>query len=117
MQTPRTQSALLVTQAVVFATMVASASPRQAAAQDNTSEGSVPTSIVANVKTGGSSNIHLIAHVPLGGYFRVADGDIEQELSRPYAYFAQTRDQIGFTILDLHDLKNAKVIYRWRIGN
>ena len=43
-------------------------------------------------KVGGSSNIHLVAHVPLGGYFRVADGDLEQELRAPYAYVAQTRD-------------------------
>ena len=56
----------------------------------------IPTGVVSGVKVGGSSNMHLIAHVPLGGYFRVADGDIEQELSRPYAYVAQTRDQIGF---------------------
>ena len=27
------------------------------------------------------------------------------------------RDQVGFTIIDLHDLKNVKVLYRWRIEN
>ena len=117
MQMPRSYSSLLRTQAALFLTAVAFASPPRAVAQDGASGADVPTSIVPNVKTGGSSNIHVIAHVPLGGFFRVADGDIEQELSRPYAYIAQTRDQIGFTIIDLHDVKNAKVIYRWRIGN
>jgi len=33
-------------------------------------------------KVGGSSNVHLVAHVPLGGFGGVADADIEQELSR-----------------------------------
>ena len=34
-------------------------------------------------KVGGSPNMHLIAHIPLGGYFRVGDADLEQEMSRP----------------------------------
>src|SRR5579872_4624165 len=79
---------------------VLAAAAAQAAAQDNGGTPMVPTGTVAGVKVGGSANMHLVAHVPLGGFFRVADGDIEQELARPYAYIAQTRDQIGFAIID-----------------
>jgi hypothetical protein len=68
-------------------------------------------------KTGGSPNVHLLSHVPLGGYFRVADADIEQEMSRPYAYVGQIRDRPGFTILDLKDVNNVKVLYKWKIEN
>jgi hypothetical protein len=68
-------------------------------------------------KVGGSSNVHLVSHVPLGGYFRVTDADLEQELSRPYAYVAQSRERAGFSIIDLRDLNNVKVLYRWKIDN
>jgi hypothetical protein len=61
-------------------------------------------------KVGGSTNVHLVGHVPLGGYFRTADADLEQELSRPYAYVAQRRDRTGFSILDLKDPNNIKVL-------
>jgi hypothetical protein len=88
-----------------------------ASAQDASGQPPVSSGNLPNGKVGGSANMHLIAHVPLGGFFRVADGDIEQELSRPYAYIAQTRDRIGFTILNLKDLNNVKVLYRWKIEN
>ena len=99
----------------LIATSFAAAHP--ALAQGNGIQGGVPTSVVPNVKTGGSSNIHLVAHIPLGSFFRTADGDLEQEPSRPYAYVAQQRERAGFTIIDLHDLKNVKVLYRWHIEN
>jgi hypothetical protein len=68
-------------------------------------------------KVGGSNNVHLLSHVPLGGYFRVADADLEQEMNRPYAYVGQIRDRPGFTIIDIKDPANPKVLYRWRIEN
>jgi len=74
-------------------------------------DGGLPT------KVGGSSNVHLVGHVPLGGYFRVMDADLEQELSRPYAYVAEARERAGFAIVDLKDLNNLKVLYRWTIEN
>src|SRR5665647_1619957 len=37
----------------------------------------------------GTANVHMVAHIPLGGYLHVADIDIEQELSRPYAYVSR----------------------------
>jgi hypothetical protein len=83
-----------------------------ALAQGAAGGGSLP-----NEKVGGSANIHLVAHIPLGGALRVTDADIEQELSRPYAYLGQQRDQVGLTIIDLRDLRNVKVLYKWRIDN
>src|SRR5579863_8657363 len=68
-------------------------------------------------KVGGSPNVHLLSHVPLGGYFRVADADLEQEMSRPYAYVGQIRDRAGFTIIDIKDPSNPKVLYKWKIEN
>src|SRR5579871_343311 len=68
-------------------------------------------------KIGGSANMHLVAHVPLGGKFRVTDADLEQELSRPYAYLGGQRDQIGLAVIDLHDLTNVKLLYHWHIDN
>src|SRR4051812_43646383 len=34
----------------------------------------------------GSSNMHVVAHIPMGSHVRTGDVEIEQELSRPYAY-------------------------------
>ena len=33
----------------------------------------------------GAPNLHVLSHLPLGGYLHVADVEIEQELSRPFA--------------------------------
>ena len=35
-----------------------------------------------------SANVKLVAHVPVAGWISVSDVEIEQELSRPYAYIA-----------------------------
>ena len=55
----------------------------------------------------------------LGGPFRTTPtADLEQELSRPYAYVAQRYDRPGFSVLDLKDLNNIKVLcHRWKIEN
>ena len=37
----------------------------------------------------GSDNIEVLGHLPLGPALNVADMDIEQELSRPYAYVSR----------------------------
>ncbi len=68
-------------------------------------------------KVGGTANIHVLSHIPLGGYFRVMDVDVEQELNRPYAYVSQSRDRQGFTIISLADLNKIKKIYSWTIEN
>jgi hypothetical protein len=63
----------------------------------------------------GSSNIHVLAHVPLGGSYTVADIEIEQELSRPYAYVQRDFGLFGFNILELKDPSKPRVIYTWNI--
>jgi hypothetical protein len=75
------------------------------------------TSNMPEGKVGGSRNIEVVGHLPLGGYFRVMDAEIGQEMSRPYAYVSQSRDRPGFSIIDLHDLDHIKVLYRWSIEN
>src|SRR5579862_5227681 len=81
-------------------------------------QGQAPPGLLPPViKTGGSSNIHLLAHIPLGGFFRVMDDELEQEPGRPYAYVSQAHDRPGFTIISLKDLNNIHVLYNWRIEN
>ena len=65
----------------------------------------------------GTSNIEVLSHVPLGGYLHVADVEIEQEESRPFAYVSKRFDPTGFDIVSLADPENAEVIFRWRIEN
>ncbi|MFQ5742472.1 MAG: LVIVD repeat-containing protein [Acidobacteriota bacterium] len=68
----------------------------------------------------GSDNIEVVAHLPLGPRLSVADLDIEQELSRPYAYVGRIglfEGEKGMDIIDLHEPASPRVIYRWRIEN
>jgi hypothetical protein len=74
----------------------------------------VASSILPNVKLGGSTNLTLLSHIPLGGFFRVSGVEIEEGPARPYVYVAQMRDRAGFTIVDIRDPEHAKVLYRWR---
>src|SRR5207244_2423264 len=37
----------------------------------------------------GSSNIHVLAHLPLGRPFTIAGIEVEQDLARPYAYVSR----------------------------
>jgi len=67
-------------------------------------------------KIGGSPNLKLLAHIPLGGFFRTMDNEIEQEPSRPYTYVSQSRDRQGFSIISTKDYQFKK-IYSWRIEN
>jgi hypothetical protein len=46
----------------------------------------------------------------------VADLELEQELSRPYAYVARLLDA-GFDIMDLSDPASPRAILEWRIEN
>ena len=68
----------------------------------------------------GSSNVRILSHIPLGRIFTVGNIDIEQELSRPYAYLGRTEGKVsesGFTIVSLKDPTRATVVYEWRIEN
>ena len=64
-----------------------------------------------------SANMHVMSHVLEGSRFRTGDVDIEQELSRPYAYVSTRKDEAGFDIISLKDPTKAFVLYRWRIEN
>ena len=69
----------------------------------------------------GSDNIEVVAHIPLGAWLSVSDVEIEQDLSRPYAYVGRevfgTEGEKGFDIIDLSDPQQAKRIFSWRIEN
>ncbi len=69
-------------------------------------------------KVGGSDNIHMLSHIPLGDFFAAADIEMEQDPARPYVYVSNMTfapGGAGFTIVDVKDPKNAKVLYRYRI--
>ena len=75
-----------------------------------------PSAAFAQGSYTGSANIEIAAHVMLpGAPFSTSDIEIEQELSRPYAYV--DRRPGGFDIVSLKDLAGAKIIYSWRIEN
>ena len=67
----------------------------------------------------GSDNIEVLGHVELGPRLSVADLDLEQEVSRPFAYVSRmvygTEGSKGTDIIDISDPSDPKVIFRWRI--
>jgi hypothetical protein len=69
----------------------------------------------------GSDNMEVLGHIPLGPRLSVADLDLEQELSRPYAYVSRMvygdEGPKGMDIVNLADPNKPEVIYRWRIEN
>ena len=65
----------------------------------------------------GSRNIHVVSHVPLGGFLHVADIAVEQEMSRPYVYVAKRFIPTGVDIISIKDPARARVIWEWRIEN
>ncbi len=74
-----------------------------------------------NAEKRGSDNIEVVSHLPLGGPGSVSDVEIEQDMSRPYAYVghevlgrSNALDR-GMDILDISDPATPKVIHRWRI--
>src|SRR5947207_15055499 len=77
----------------------------------------VPATAAAQFPPGkeGSANMHVVAHIPRGSGYRTADIEIEQELSRPYAYVSSRLDQPGVDIISLKDPNKAFVLYSWRI--
>jgi hypothetical protein len=65
----------------------------------------------------GSANMHIMAHLPMGKDKTTSDIELEQELSRPYAYVDRRLQPSGFDIVNLKDPKKAYVMYSWRIEN
>jgi hypothetical protein len=64
----------------------------------------------------GTRNVHVLAHIPLGQALTVSDIELEQDLSRPFAYVGRMGVH-GFDIIDLRDPSSAKILHRWRIEN
>lgn len=75
--------------------------------------------VLAGVKHGGSPNVHLLSHIPMGGFFATADIEMEQELSRPYVYVSMMSPSggAGTTIVDVSDPAHAKIVYRYAIDH
>ncbi len=82
-----------------------------------------PMNSLRNPRTGGSSNIHVQAHLTMGGAVHTSDVEIEQELSRPYVYVGRVDiggegfagPSKGIDIVSVADPTRPKVIYSWRI--
>src|SRR5713101_4486021 len=86
---------------------------------------------------GGSNNIHVLGHLPLGYYMSTADIEMEQELSRPYVYMPRrdfvgvqgwnvksvvdvqqyTGSSKGVDIISIKDPTKPFLLYSWRIEN
>lgn len=75
----------------------------------------------ATVLDRGSDNMEVLGHVPLGKTSSVTDMELEQELSRPYAYVSRASivdgGPKGMDIVDLSDPSQPEVILRWRLEN
>ena len=69
----------------------------------------------------GSDNITVEGHIPLGGPLNTMDMEVEQELSRPYAYVSRgtvgTGTVRGTDIIDISNPANPQVLLRWRMEN
>lgn len=67
----------------------------------------------------GSDNITVEGHIPLGAILNTMDLEVEQEMSRPYAYVSRGTvgegTERGTDIIDISDPGNPKVLKRWRI--
>src|SRR5688500_10174217 len=64
-----------------------------------------------------SPNVKLVSHVPLAGAVKVSDIEVEQELSRPYAYLSRGPAPIGFDIVSMKDPARSRRIFSWAIEN
>ena len=83
--------------------------------------GSTPSSAFAQATPlkRGSDNVDVMGHLPLGPQLSVTDMDVEQELSRPYAYVGRANfgnaGPLGMDIISIEDPKDPKLLYEWRI--
>jgi hypothetical protein len=69
----------------------------------------------------GSDNMEVLGHLPLGPRLSVADMEVEQELSRPFAYVARMQygpvGPKGLDIISIADPEKPELLYEWRIEN
>ncbi len=67
----------------------------------------------------GSDNLSVEGHIPLGIRMSVTDMEIEQEMSRPFAYVGRAsilkEGPKGMDIIEFSDPANPKVVLRWRL--
>src|SRR5207247_1911927 len=89
--------------------LVAAAAPPLPAQVANPGPGFVPG-------TQGSTNVHVLGHVPLGRSFSGSDIEMEQELSRPYVY-TSIMLQTGTDIISVKDPSKPVIIWQWRAAN
>ncbi len=75
-------------------------------------QGAAP--MAPRAKSGGSSNVRMLGHLPLDGYFSLGGVDIEQELARPYVYVSGMNDKAGFTVVGVADPAKPAILYQWR---
>jgi hypothetical protein len=83
----------------------------------------IPSGVIAQKPPGEqfSKNMKLISHLPLAGPLEVLDIEVEQELTRPYAYVSRAslnrekRSPAGFQIIDMRKLDDPKVLMTWSI--
>jgi hypothetical protein len=73
-----------------------------------------PGAVLPGARVGGSVNVHLLGHIPLGRPFGVSDIEIEQEISRPYVYQSLML-QTGTDIISVKDPTKPRIIYSWRM--
>ena len=69
----------------------------------------------------GSENITVLGHQPLGGRMTVTDMELEQELSRPFAYVGRAsileEGPKGMDIIDISNPSSPRVLLQWRLEN
>ena len=65
----------------------------------------------------GSSNIEVLSHIPTGGFIRLTNLDLEQEVSRPFVYLGVRFKPSGVDIGSVKDPRRARIIWSWRIEN
>ena len=81
----------------------------------------VPASAQWTAMNRGSENIEVVGHLPLGAHLNVSDMDVEQELSRPYAYVSRMvwgpTGTKGMDIISIEDPSKPERIYEYRIND
>jgi hypothetical protein len=71
--------------------------------------------VIPGVKTGGTSNMKLLAHLAMDSVEKTADITIEQELSRPFVYTAHRLTPSGVDAISIKDPSKPKIVWSWRI--
>jgi hypothetical protein len=68
------------------------------------------------IKSGGSTNMKMLAHVPQGGWGHTADVRMDQDITRPFVYVSGFTDNF-FNIVSVKDPSNPQTLFHWQIDN